>query len=72
MGRCISSYRLLSSYMAALRGWRIVRVVVKCIGGRKLEEEYLEEEYLDKRASYLHRYEAANQNLQAKRAAHIA
>lgn len=53
--------------MAALRGWRIVRVVVRCIGGGKLEEEYL-----DKRASYLHRYEAANQNLQAKRAAHIS
>lgn len=31
-----------------------------------------EEEYLDERASYLHRYEAANQNLQAKRAAHIS
>lgn len=53
--------------MAALRGWRIVRVVARCIGGGKLEEERL-----DKRVSYLHRYEAANQNLQAKRAAHIS
>lgn len=44
--------------MAALRGWRIVRVVARCIGGGKLEEERL-----DKRVSYLHRYEAANQNL---------